>query len=226
MLLLLRPLTQSLETSAFLSQHGLGTCICPLEQTIYNIVSTNASLSVDAYIITSLNALFALKKFPPKPVYVVGMKTRALIPDTYPVMGIAPTIEALIPIISQGKAQRLLYLCGEVIKELPVIIGKTIQPLTVYRRIPDPVGLAVLPYLLAHYPLRGVLHFSAETSKIFLKYGAEKDLLSYIKDLTHICFSDHIGQVLQEQHIPNVHVTKTPDMLGMIDCLQALRNTL
>jgi uroporphyrinogen-III synthase len=162
----------------------------------------------------------------PLPMAVVGAETaRWLLSRGFegPTI-VAPTAQALIPMIKSSGRTQWIYIRGdEVSTDFALTLGKKfrVQPVITYtstaRTEFDPLTLEKL----RQNAYRGIMFFSSASARAFTELVDKSGLAPTLKPLTALCLSANVLASIQSSSWQQCLAATTPDLVGMVALTQS-----
>lgn len=224
-ILLLRPEDDARASADRLRALGHDVLIAPLIEIVAAPAAPPAR-DYDALIATSAHAFLSTAPFEAlreRPLFVVGARTaaRARAAGFARIAEIAPDADRLARSLREETHASYLYLAGRDRRpELEQALrdaGRAIDPLVVYeaRALPDlPTDAAGA---LREGAIDAVLHFSPRSAALFVKRAGKAGLREAALRPAQIAISPRAAEPLKAR---DVRVAATPDLDGMIACLE------
>ncbi|WJR78495.1 uroporphyrinogen-III synthase [Bradyrhizobium sp. NP1] len=245
-ILITRPQPDADATAARLRARGLQVLLAPVLRFEALALPQEAEEDCDAVIVTSANALRAIKpqlvdsRLTRRPLFAVGGHTaeaarEAGFTKVFSAEGDAVRLRDLLLARVQAKALKkssvLLYLAGaDLSRDLAGELGErgfTVVTQTTYRMVP----VAKLPRetceAFVANAIEAVLHYSRRGARAFLDAARAEGVEISALAIPHGCISEAVAAVLREAGATQVMVAAAPDENALFETLRrALRSGL
>ena len=230
-LLITRPEPDAQSLAERLEKHGHQCTISPLLKLTFPEPPQLDAGKPQALIITSRNALRALKHHPQRheifkfPLFLVGANSAEIAEKAgfTNIAAIARNAASLAQIIaSQCSPDQgpLLYLSGSQLAfDMEKALGDhgfAVKRTTLYEMKPADGFSNEAKEALRSGAIDAVIHLSPRTATIFSDLIKRHELKSITEKLIHFCLSENIAKNLEHTSIHNIHITANPDISSMI----------
>ncbi len=227
--LVTRPEPGAAATARVLRERGYKVIVDPALRIERLSPELPAPDAVDAILLTSAQAAFALGPYKHKPVLAVGEATAraARREGALDVTAAAGDREDLADLaLERGAPQRFLHLAGaDRAGDLAGVLGAEghgYATIVVYRASPSDALTARTKAALSRGGIDAVTLFSPRSARIWRSLIEAEDFADTIEDLIAVCLSPAVAAAIDDWPWREVRTAERKDQNALLDCLDAL----